>query len=442
MSAIQIFSLLVMAAGFFAATKWRLSLGILLLPAAFVIGTISGLSVDTISAGFPTEMFLLLVGLTFLFTVVESSGTMEYIMDFLLRLVGTRIVLVPFILFAIGALATGVGTYAVAVLALLMPIGMRFARQFDVSIFMMALMIIHGALAGLFSPIAIDGVFADKLLTVAGLPSAPLQLFLCHLAVHGIICAAAFLLFGGLKLFRPRTPILEDDTPVESAGTNAPSSPTGSTAALLKTAPATTTLPVKVGRPTVFQACTMLAIVLLISSAIVSDLDLGFVALTLGVVLAVVFQRKGEDLVTKMPWTVMMLIGGVLSYIAVMTEIGTLAAIGNMLTGFAQPAIGVLLLSFFTAITSAFTSTLGVLGASLPLGIPMIDGGMSMLSVVGPVTVSATVVDASPMGIGGALVLACALQEERAPLFRKMALWGLSMVIIGPMLSWTIFTLL
>ncbi|QYB07369.1 hypothetical protein I1A62_24320 [Rhodococcus sp. USK10] len=31
--------------------------------------------------------------------------------------------------------------------------------------------------------------------------------------------------------------------------------------------------------------------------------------------------------------------------------------------------------------------------------------------------------------------------DERAALFRRLALWGLSMVIIGPLLSWGIFTL-
>ncbi|PBC39331.1 hypothetical protein CJ179_35390 [Rhodococcus sp. ACS1] len=71
----------------------------------------------------------------------------------------------------------------------------------------------------------------------------------------------------------------------------------------------------------------------------------------------------------------------------------------------------------------------------------MSDGGVSVLNVVGPVTISATVVDASPMGIAGALVLANARPDERAALFRRLALWGLSMVIIGPLLSWGIFTL-
>lgn len=53
---------------------------------------------------------------------------------------------------------------------------------------------------------------------------------------------------------------------------------------------------------------------------------------------------------------------------------------------------------------------------------------------------ASTVVDASPMGIAGALVLANARPDERAALFRRLALWGLSMVIIGPLLSWGIFT--
>lgn len=439
MSALQIASLLVMAAAFFAATKWRLSLGILLLPAAFVIGTLGGLSIDTIIAGFPTEMFLLLVGLTFMFTVVKMSGTMEYIMEFLLRLVGTRVVLVPFILFIVAALVTAVGTYAVAVLALLIPVGMRFARQSGISVFLITLMTLHGSLAGLFSPIAIDGVFADRLLLDAGLASHPLQLFLCHVAVHGVICVAAFLLFGGTKLFRSRPTAPEGDSRTDLGG--GASSSAVATVAQLDVAPAATTVATRQGRPSIYQMCTMLTIVLLLISAIGTDLDLGFVALTLGVALAVIFERNGDDLIAAMPWAVMVLIGGVLSFIAVMTEIGTLDAIGDALTSFEQPEVGVLLLSFFTAITSAFTSTLGVLGASMPLGVPMIEGGLSNLSVVGPVTISATVVDASPMGIGGALVLACAEPEERASLFRKMALWGFSMVLIGPLLSWTIFTL-
>ncbi|MFC9838443.1 SLC13 family permease [Rhodococcus sp. NPDC127530] len=451
MTALQIVSLLVMAAGFFVATKWRLSLGILLLPAAFVIGTVGGLDTKTITDGFPTEMFLLLLGLTFLFTVVEANGTMKYIMDVLLGLVGTRVILVPFILFFVAAIATGVGVYAVAVLALLIPIGMRFARQFDISIFLVSLMTIHGMLAGLFSPIAIDGVFAERLLSDAGLPTNALQLFLCHIAVHAILCLAAFFLFGGIKLFRNPPSLVVDDEP--SGTSNTPGSPQGSLDTPAGGSVGTVTDvrqrvtvvgdKVRVGTPTLYQACTMLAIGLLIVSAVFTEFDLGFVALTLGVALALVFQRTGgEELVTKVPWTVMLLIGGVLTYISVMTEIGTLDAIGDVLTGFDQPAVGVLLLSFFTAITSAFTSTLGVLGASMPLSIPMMDGGMSMLSVVGPVTISATVVDASPMGIGGALVLACALPEERNSLFRKMALWGFAMVLIGPLLSWTIFTVL
>lgn len=103
MSALQILSLAVIVAAFTAATKWQLNLGILLLPAAFVIASLAGLSADEVVSGFPSEMFVLLVGVTFLFAVVEASRTMDYIMDFLLKLVGNRVVLVPFILFFAGA---------------------------------------------------------------------------------------------------------------------------------------------------------------------------------------------------------------------------------------------------------------------------------------------------------------------------------------------------
>ncbi|MFD6060538.1 hypothetical protein ACFWG4_21395 [Rhodococcus wratislaviensis] len=172
-------------------------------------------------------------GVTFLFAVVEASRTMDYIMDFLLKLVGNRVVLVPFILFFARALTTGVGTYAAAVVALLMPVAVRFARQFGVSIFMMALMVVHGVLAGLFSPIAIDGVFTDRLLKDAGLESHPAQLFACHVAVHGIICAAAFFFFGGRKLIRARRSSGDREVPFDPAGAHEPSS-TGRSAGPLR----------------------------------------------------------------------------------------------------------------------------------------------------------------------------------------------------------------
>jgi Na+/H+ antiporter NhaC len=438
MTSIQILSLIFLAITFVAATLWKINLGILTLVAAFLITSIAGLPVDTISEGFPASVVLLLVGVTFFFTVVNASHTMDYVMEGLLRLIGGRVAMVPFIFFALATFAVAIGTYSAAVAALLLPIAMRFARDYSVSSLLMGLMVIHGVIAGVFSPIAIDGIFTDGVLTEAGVPSFPMQLFLSHLAVHGIVCVAAFCLFGGLKLIRaPRQigPTTAADSDTNGDGSGGPRPRGSGTTMTLSTEKAV------LGRPTLYQACTMTSLVVLVVSAAGFGLDVGYVALTLGVVLALVFERKNDGLVQKMPWFAMMLVTGVLCYIAVLTEIGTLEAIGNLLAGFESPAQAVLALSFVSAITSAFASSLGVLGVNLPLAVDVYSSaGMSTLSVFGPVTIASTIVDASPMGIGGALVLANAMPEERPSLLRKLLLWGLSMIVIGPLLSWVIFT--
>jgi len=440
MTTIQILSLVVLALTFVSATLWKINLGILTLVAAFLITSVAGLPVGTIAEGFPSGVVLLLVGVTFFFTVVNASQTMDYVMEGLLKLIGGRVAVVPFIFFGLATFAVGIGTYSAAVAALLLPVAMRFARDYAVSSLLMGLMVIHGVIAGVFSPIAIDGIFTDGVLTQAGVPSYPMQLFLSHLAVHGIVCVAAFCLFGGLKLIRaPRRTEIDSNEPILQDGTGAGGVRSETVGDTLTIASRQKVL----AKPTIYQVCTMVSLVVLVVSASVFGLDVGYVALTLGVALALIFERKNDSLVQQMPWFAMMLVTGVLCYISVLTEIGTLDAIGNLLAGFASPAQAVLALSFVSAITSAFASSLGVLGVNLPLAVDVYAAsGLSTLSVFGPVTIASTIVDASPMGIGGALVLANAAPAERPTLLRKLLLWGLSMIVIGPLLSWIIFTVL
>lgn len=416
MSTLELTSLVVLVLAFVVTALWKINLGVLLLAAAYVLTLLADLPVTTISAAFPADVVLLIVGITFFFAIIDGSGTLDYLVRALLRLMRGRVVFGPPLFFLLAALATGIGTYPAAAAAMILPIAMKFARDYAISPMLVGVFVVHGVLAGSFSPIATFGLVTDGVLGDLGIPSNPTQLFAAHVMVHAIVCCAAFLLFGGLKLVRAGSMSVEN-TEVGADG--------------------------KLHRPTSFQLACMVATVALVFVTVAFDLDIGYVGFVLGTALTLAFARKENNFVEKMPWGVVLLLIGVLSFVGVLTEIGTISAIGDLLLGLESPALGVLALSIFGAITSAFASSLGILGTNLQLAGPLIDAGSySTLDVLGPVTISTTIVDCSPLSIGGALILANAEPEIRPKLLRQLLLWGLAMVVVGPLVSWTLFTVL
>ena len=82
-------------------------------------------------------------------------------------------------------------------------------------------------------------------------------------------------------------------------------------------------------------------------------------------------------------------------------------AVGTAIVGLGTPLVVALLLCAVGAVTSAFASSAGILGALIPLAAPlMVQGGAGATGLVIALAVSATVVDATPFSTVGALVVA------------------------------------
>ena len=54
-------------------------MGVLGIVAAFIVGTAMGVSEDDIFAGFPGDLFVILVGVTYLFAIASSNGTVDWL---------------------------------------------------------------------------------------------------------------------------------------------------------------------------------------------------------------------------------------------------------------------------------------------------------------------------------------------------------------------------
>ena len=81
-------------------------MGLLGITAAFIVGSAVGVSEDDIFAGFPGDLFIILVGVTYLFAIANNNGTVDWLVHAAVRAVGGRVALIPWVMFAITAVLT------------------------------------------------------------------------------------------------------------------------------------------------------------------------------------------------------------------------------------------------------------------------------------------------------------------------------------------------
>ena len=138
-----------LAVVFLVATVRPINMGLLAFAAAFLAGVLLlGLPAKEVLAGFPGDLVVVLVGVTFLFAIAERNGAIEWVVTGLARMLGHRAVAMPWVIFIASAVLTSFGALGPAAVAIVAPVALRFAAQHRISALMMGLMTIHGAQAG------------------------------------------------------------------------------------------------------------------------------------------------------------------------------------------------------------------------------------------------------------------------------------------------------
>lgn len=438
---IHLISILLLAVAFVIATTLPINLGAIALVAAFVVGTMAlegdpGTVADGIVAGFPGGLFVTLVGVTFLFAIARANGTVDWLVDRAVRGVRGRIVLIPWIMFAVTAVLTAFGSVVPAAVAIIAPIGLSLAVQHRINPVLMGLSIINGATAGGFSPISIFGAITNGVVAGAGLPGNPLFLFLGSLVYNTLLNVVMFFLFGGRQLIgrRAEEPVAVGGPQVAPGGGPgaAKGVTTGATGAGFtdgERRPVTT-----LDRN---RSLTLVALLGVAVGALAFQLDVGLLAITAAVLLSLLAPHAYKGAVAQVAWPTVLLVCGVATYVALMEENGTVDVLGEGVAAIGIPLLSALLLFYIGSVVSAFASTTGIITVLIPLAVPLLLGGQ--LGVVGVITafaISSSVVDSSPYSTSGALTVANAPEEHRDYVYKRLLQWGFAMVLVTPPITW------
>ena len=176
--------------------------------------------------------------------------------------------------------------------------------------------------------------------------------------------------------------------------------------------------------------------------ALVFDLDIGLTAMTVVGVLAVMSPQTAKAAVADISWGVVLLICGIVTYVGFLESVGTVDYIGHAIASVSSPVLAALVLLFVGAVVSAFASTTGILGALIPLAVPLLAAGeLGAVALVAALSISASVVDSSPFSTNGALVVANAPHGREPAVYRGLMMWGFGLVALTPLITWAIFVL-
>ena len=468
----HVIAICVLALMFIVATAMPINMGVLAFVGAFLVGTlIAGMETKTIMSGYPAELFLTLVGITFLFAQAQNNGTIDWLVRLAVRAVGGRIAAIPWVMFAITALLTSVGAVSPAAVAIIAPIALGFAAKYKINPLMMGLLVIHGAQGGGFSPISIYGGITNKVVLEAGLPISPLTTAFTSLGVNLAVSVLLFFAFGGAKLMRQQVP------KAERSGKGLPVSPFGPPVAVAAQGPqiygdaenesaseerltkerssaavgavSATGSGSAAGHagvdlnegPTFHQMFTVVGLIALAVLTLMYKLDIGFVAITIGLLISILSPQVQKRAIGQVSWPEIMLIVGVSTYVGVMQKMGTITWVGDSAASLASPLTVALLLLFVGAIVSAFASSTAVLGSLIPLAVPFLASGTGVdpIGFIAAMAVASTIVDVSPFSTNGALVLASAQHIDRDVFLRQLMIYGGIVTLVAPLVLWVLF---
>ena len=430
-------AILALVALFVVGTLLPINMGALAYVAAWLVGMYAlDLDEKEILAGVSGDLILTLIGVTYLFAIARNNGTVDLIVRTAVRAVGGRVALIPWVMFAVTAVLTGIGAVSPAACAIIGPIALGFAGRYGISPLMMGMFVVHGAQAGGFSPISIYGVITNSVMEDAGLPSSEITVFLASLVVNTVMAAILFVVLGGRKLMALRIDPDEEDTldadlhrggatvPARGYGTSAP---TGTQALGVKRD----------------QVLTLIAFVGVAMVALVFDKNIGFVAITAAVILAMLAPQEHKDAVKQIAWPTVLLVAGVSTYATILTTAGSPEFVGNWAAGLGAAAIGALVLCYVGGVVSAFASSTALLPVIIPIAVPLIaDGGINAALFVAALAVSSTIVDVSPFSTNGALMLANKPDSISEPVYYKQILtYGVIVTLVGPLAVWAALVL-
>lgn len=378
-------------------------MGLVSLGMAFVLSLIGNVEIDVVLGGFPSKLFMTLLGTMFFFCLLQENHTLELLSKKMVAMVGKFTFLIPFIIYVVSYLLSAAGPGAISVQSVMIIFAISLSVQMQASPILMGGMAILGAVGGTTSPIALSGIIVTDLTAEMGYSNMAMPVFIGVSVVNFICAVLLYIVFKGYAI--KQTGEIE-------------------------------TLP----KFTKSQILCILAVIVLVVSVVGFRMDVGMVSFALAFLLMIAGVVNEKAALKLIPWSVLLLICGVNVLMTVTKTLGGIDLLADMLSSLMTGMTATPIIGLTSGLMSWFSSANGVVLPTLIPTVPTIvqnlGGSVTVSEMIMGIVGGATVAGISPLSTGGSLILASytqetdASEEEQRNLFARLFITSFAAVLV------------
>ena len=380
MALLSLFSL---AGAIFLGFFRKMNTGLVCIGFALLLGKIAGMADRDIIGGFNYSLFLMLLGVTYLFGLAEINGTLKLLTRKITVLAGKHTYMIPVVMYVFATVLSALGPGTIPTTAIMMVFGMTLAVEMKINPAMLAAIIFLGAAGGGMSPLAATGIIGLDLCQEFGLTGIELPLLVNGVLSSTVYAALVYVAFGGYKL-KSDVVLQFSDIPAFNKE----------------------------------QIITLIGIAVMVGLVMLFKVNVGLASFTVAMVLSFLRVSDEEQALKKIPWGTLLLICGVGVLMNVIIALGGIDLLSASLASVMSANTATTILGVTAGVMSWFSSTSGVVMPTLIPTIPHIIEQMSIsvnpVEWVTAISMVSNTAGISPLSTGGALALAAYSAEAGA----------------------------
>lgn len=387
-------SLLFLLLAIFLGFVRKMNTGLLCIAFALVLGRMSGVSDAVIMKGFNSSLFIMLLGVTYLFSMAQINCSLDLLAQKVIALAGRRVYLIPVIIYVFSIVLAALGPGSVPTMAIMMVFSMSLAAEMKISPVLLSTLTVLGSCAGGLSPLAATGIIGANLCAEFGLTGIENDFLLNGVFSFTVYAAIVYVWLGGYKL-RAAEDVGEKVIPSFNRK----------------------------------QLLTIAGIVAMVFMVMLLHINVGLVSFAVAAVLSFLRVSEEAKAIRHIPWNTLLLITGVGVLMQLIIDLGGINILSAALVSIMSAKSAAAVMGLTSGIMSWFSSSSGVVMPTLLPTVPHIAqqlGGVNELELASSITTISHVAAISPLSTGGALALAAyasaanANQKQQQNLFMKM----------------------
>ena len=362
---------------------WRkANVGILCIGFSMILAVVYQLNVKDVIAGFSSSLFIQMVGITYLFAIINGNGTLELLARKIVALVGKKKHLIPFVMYLLGFAICAVGPGAIPSLAIVPVIAIPVAVSAGVNPIMTAVIGDLGVMSGRMSPLTPEAAVVRELMEEQGLKGNTLPIMAGMIVTALVVVVLVYVYYKGWKV--EKTAHQQETAKLQKFN----------------------------GR----QWCSLAGLIVLAVGALFFSWNVGLTGFLIGTILIVIGGNDEKKAIAAIPWNVILMVLGVGILMNIISMSGGIDIMVNGLEQIMGPRTAAMIMAIASGIMSFFSSGLGVV---FPTLIPTASGlagglGVSAVQLVTVIVIGGTVSGFTPISTTGALIMAGVAQQDNA----------------------------